>query len=127
VKVKVLTIGSPTVAGHVYGINAAASILLQGKKLMKTQPIFGELCPSNTSLTVDLAKVSHEITDLSIENGAVYAKVRVLDTPSGEILKHLETAGVQPVYAVRGSGNIDANGVVSNFQLISIDVVGYTS
>ena len=43
------------------------------------------------------------------------------------ILKHLETAGVQPVYAVRGSGNIDANGVVSNFQLNSIDVVGYTS
>lgn len=126
-KIKVFDIGEPTLTGYVYDIKAAASMVLQGKKRMKTQSIFGELCPNSSRLTIDLAKVSHEITDLSIENGSVYAKVRVLDTPSGEILKHLETAGVQPVYAVRGSGNIDANGVVSNFQFISIDVVGYTS
>jgi hypothetical protein len=121
-KVKLLEVGVPNANGVVYNLNSASTIIIQGKKRM-SRGLLGELCPTTVSSNIDLTKVSHKITNLSLENGAVHATIEVLKTPMGNILQNLLDAGVEPKFAVRGYGYVGANGTVHNFQLVSIDVV----
>lgn len=121
-KVKLLEVSVPNANGIVYNLNAACTIITQGKKRM-SQGLLGELCPTTVSSNVDLSKVSHKITNLSLENGAVHATIEVLKTPMGDILQNILDAGAEPKFAVRGYEHVDATGTVHNFQLVSIDVV----
>jgi hypothetical protein len=54
--------------------------------------------------TVNLDKVSHKITDLSMEGNNVMGKARILDTPMGNIVKGLLEGGVQLGVSTRGMG-----------------------
>ena len=77
--------------------------------------------------TVNLDKVSHKITDLSMEGNNVMGKARILDTPMGNIVKGLLEGGVQLGVSTRGMGSLakesDAMVVQPDFMLNTIDIV----
>jgi hypothetical protein len=55
-------------------------------------------------------------------------KLKILPTPMGELVKTLLTSGVKLGVSSRGSGNVDdRTGHVSDFEIVTIDVVAQPS
>lgn len=99
-------------------------------KIVEDNRACGELDHPDDSV-VNLKNVSHIITEVWWEGKDVMGKIKVLDTPSGRILKDLVKAGVKLGISSRGLGSVsESMGVVtveSDFQLICFDMVSEPS
>ncbi len=100
-------------------------------KVVKDNRACGELDHPDDSV-VNLKNVSHIVTDIWWEGKDVMGKIKVLDTPSGRILKDLVNAGIKLGVSSRGLGSVTegANGTVTvenDFQLICFDMVSEPS
>ena len=100
-------------------------------KIVKDDRACGELDHPDDSV-VNLKNVSHIVTDIWWEGKDVMGKLKVLDTPSGRILKDLVGAGVKLGVSSRGLGSVteDIGGIVTvenDFQLICFDIVAEPS
>jgi hypothetical protein len=57
-----------------------------------------------------------------------YGKLRILPTPMGQLVKTMLDSGVKLGVSSRGSGNVnDHNGHVSDFEIVTVDVVAQPS
>ena len=57
-----------------------------------------------------------------------YGKLKILPTPMGELVKTMLQSGVRLGVSSRGSGNVDPhNGRVSDFEIVTVDVVAQPS
>ena len=55
-------------------------------------------------------------------------KLKILPTPMGQLIKTMLEAGVKLGVSSRGSGNVnDMNGHVSDFEIITVDIVAQPS
>ncbi len=99
-------------------------------KIIKDNRATGELDHPDDSV-INLKNVSHMITDCWWEGKDVMGKIKVLDTPSGRILKDLINAGVKLGISSRGLGSVkESMGVTTveeDFQLICFDIVSEPS
>ena len=90
----------------------------------------GELDHPDDSV-INLKNVSHMVVDCWWEGNDVMGKIKVLDTPSGRILKDLINAGVKLGISSRGLGSVkESMGetiVEDDFQLICFDIVSEPS
>jgi hypothetical protein len=90
----------------------------------------GELDHPDDSV-INLKNVSHMITECWWEGKDVMGKIKVLDTPSGRILKDLINAGVKLGISSRGLGSVSESmgniTVEEDFQLICFDIVAEPS
>ena len=79
-------------------------------------------------LKVNLDRVSHMITQMWMEGPNGYGKMKILPTPMGNLVRTMLEAGVKLGVSSRGSGNFnDINGHVSDFEIITVDVVAQPS
>ena len=80
-------------------------------------------------LKINLDRVSHMITEMWMEGPNGYGKMKVLPTPMGQLVKTMLESGVKLGVSSRGSGNVkdDGSGEVSEFEIITIDVVAQPS
>jgi hypothetical protein len=88
---------------------------------------FGEL-NHPTGPSVNLDRVSHLITELHERGNDVYGKAKILDTPTGKIVKSLLGEGVQLGVSSRGMGSLKktkegVNQVQEDFMLAAVDIV----
>jgi hypothetical protein len=99
-------------------------------KIVKDNRATGELDHPDDSV-INLKNVSHMVTDCWWEGKDVMGKIKVLDTPSGRILKDLINAGVKLGISSRGLGSVkESMGVTTveeDFQLICFDIVSEPS
>jgi len=90
----------------------------------------GELDHPESSV-VNLKNVSHVVMRCWWDGPAVMAKIKVLPTPSGQILKSLVESGIKLGISSRGLGSThQSNGVTmvdDDFQLICFDMVSEPS
>jgi hypothetical protein len=90
----------------------------------------GELDHPESSV-INLKNVSHLVTKTWWDGPVVMAKIKVLDTPSGQILKSLVHSGVKLGISSRGLGSTHEQGGVTmvddDFQLICFDMVSEPS
>lgn len=90
----------------------------------------GELDHPDDSV-INLKNVSHMITDIWWQGKDVMGKIKVLNTPSGRILKDLVTEGVKIGISSRGLGSVreqmGESIVEDDFQLICFDIVSEPS
>jgi hypothetical protein len=57
-----------------------------------------------------------------------YGKMKILPTPMGNLVRTLLESGVKLGVSSRGSGNVnEANGHVSDFEIVTVDVVAQPS
>lgn len=100
------------------------------KKIVEDNRACGELDHPDDSV-INLKNVSHIVTDCWWEGKDVMGKIKVLDTPSGRILKDLINAGVKLGISSRGLGSVKesmGNTVVQeDFELICFDIVSEPS
>ena len=79
-------------------------------------------------LKVNLDRVSHMITQMWMEGPNGYGKMKILPTPMGNLIRTMLESGVKLGVSSRGSGNVDdMSGKVSEFEIITVDVVAQPS
>jgi hypothetical protein len=89
--------------------------------------IMGELDHPN-NLQINLNNVSHKITNLKIVNENIIGKLKIIeDLPMGKIVKTLIDEGVKLGLSSRGAGDVASDGTVSNFMLVTLDIVANPS
>ena len=80
-------------------------------------------------LNINLDRVSHMITEMWMDGPNGYGKLKILPTPMGQLVKTMLESGVKLGVSSRGSGNVmeDGSGQVSDFEIITVDVVAQPS
>lgn len=96
------------------------------KQLREDYSICGEL-DHPEELTINLDRVSHVITEMWMDSSNGAGKLRVVGTPSGNIVRALLEDGVKLGVSSRGVGNVDDRGEVSGFEIITVDIVARPS
>jgi hypothetical protein len=84
--------------------------------------IFGELDHPQT-ITINMDRISHVITELYMNGNNAIGKAKLLDTPMGLIAKELAKSGVRYGVSSRGAGTVNEAGIVSGFGLVTVDLV----
>ena len=112
---------------RVYPVNEishAVSSLME--KINTGQSILGEI-DHPEELTINLDRVSHMITDMWMEGPNGMGKLKILPTPMGQIAQTMLEAGVKLGVSSRGSGNVMGEGQVSDFEIVTVDIVAQPS
>ena len=80
-------------------------------------------------LKINLDRVSHMIKEMWMDGPNGYGKMKILPTPMGQLVKTMLESGVKLGVSSRGSGNMSeyGNGEVSDFEIITVDVVAQPS
>ena len=79
-------------------------------------------------LKINLDRVCHSVEGMWMEGDTGCGKLKILPTPMGELIKTLLTSGIKLGVSSRGSGNVDdRTGHVSDFEIVTIDVVAQPS
>jgi hypothetical protein len=79
-------------------------------------------------LKINLDRVSHMITSMWMDGANGFGKLKILPTPMGELVSTMLQSGVKLGVSSRGSGNVnDANGHVSDFEIVTVDIVAQPS
>lgn len=96
------------------------------EKLAGGMSVLGEL-DHPEELSINLDRVSHLITEMWMDRADGYGKLKLLDTPMGKIVKTLINSGAKLGVSSRGSGNVGDNGDVSDFEIVTVDIVAQPS
>lgn len=96
------------------------------EKLGAGQSVMGEL-DHPEELSINLDRVSHLITEMWMDGADGYGKLKIVPTPMGNIVKTLLTSGAKLGVSSRGSGNVGDDGAVSDFEIITVDIVAQPS
>ena len=78
-------------------------------------------------LKINLDRVSHMITKMWMDGPNGYGKLKVLPTPMGQLVQTMLESGVKLGVSSRGTGEVDSNGNVTGFEIVTVDVVAQPS
>jgi len=116
--------------GRVYPAAIMEREVKRYAQLVKDNRALGELDHPDSSI-INLANVSHLVTEVWMDGPAVMGKIKVLNTPSGQILRALVESGVKTGISSRGMGSVTERMgktiVEDDFQLICFDIVSEPS
>ena len=89
-------------------------------------PVLGE-CDHPPELTVNVDRVSHIIENMWMDGANGFGKLKIVPTPMGNIIRTLIESGATLGVSSRGSGEVDNSGKVSNYEIITVDIVAQPS
>lgn len=104
--------------------NAVSSL---NEQISSGNSVLGEVDHPD-DLKINLDRVSHMITSMWMDGANGYGKLKILPTPMGQLVKTMLESGVKLGVSSRGSGNVnDLNGQVSDYEIITVDIVAQPS
>jgi len=113
---------------RVYPVHEIAKAVGTINEQIKTgHSVLGEVDHPD-DLKINLDRVSHMIENMWMDGPCGYGKLKILPTPMGQLVKTMLDSGVKLGVSSRGSGNVnDHNGHVSDFEIVTVDVVAQPS
>lgn len=78
-------------------------------------------------LNINLDRVCLMIESMWMDGPNGYGKLKILPTPMGGLVRTMLESGVKLGVSSRGSGEVDAQGNVNGFEIITVDVVAQPS
>jgi hypothetical protein len=78
-------------------------------------------------LKINLDRVSHMITKMWMDGPNGYGKLKIIPTPMGQLVTTMLQSGVKLGVSSRGSGEVDSDGNVQGFEIITVDIVAQPS
>jgi hypothetical protein len=97
------------------------------KQIQEGYSVLGEVDHPD-DLKINLDRVSHMITNMWMDGANGFGKLKILPTPMGQLVKTMLESGVKLGVSSRGSGNVsDLDGKVSDFEIITVDIVAQPS
>ena len=113
--------------GRTYGVPEITRAVQESQEKIKAgMYIMGELNHPDT-LSINLANVSHAITEIRMDGENALGKMKLLNTPAGQIAKAIIEGGVRLGVSSRGTGNVNEGGDVSDFSFVTMDIVSTPS
>ena len=113
---------------RVYPVNEISdAVSTLNEQINQGMSVLGEVDHPD-DLKINLDRVSHMVTEMWMDGPNGYGKLKVLPTPMGNLVKTMLESGVKLGVSSRGSGNVkEASGDVSEFEIVTIDVVAQPS
>ena len=113
---------------RVYPVSEIAeAVKTLNEQIKEGNSVLGEVDHPD-DLKINLDRVCHMITNMWMDGPNGYGKLKILPTPMGELVKTMLQSGVRLGVSSRGSGNVDPhNGHVSDFEIVTVDVVAQPS
>lgn len=97
------------------------------KQVSEGYSVLGEVDHPD-DLKINLDRVSHMITSMWMDGPNGIGKLKILPTPMGQLVRTMLESGVKLGVSSRGSGNVnDVDGRVSDFEIITVDIVAQPS
>jgi hypothetical protein len=97
------------------------------KQISEGYSVLGEVDHPD-DLKINLDRVSHMIQSMWMDGANGFGKLKILPTPMGQLVKTMLESGVKLGVSSRGSGNVsDMDGKVSDFEIITVDIVAQPS
>jgi hypothetical protein len=94
--------------------------------LRRGESVLGE-ADHPEELNINIDRVSHMITEMYMDGPNGMGKLKILPTPMGNIVRTLLENGVKLGVSSRGSGNVNDRGEVSDFEIVTVDIVARPS
>ena len=109
--------------GRIYSSDEITAALAKLKwRIERLGPIPGVL--GYPESVTDLDKISHLVHEAALVDSQVQASVQFLDTPSGILMRTLfEAMPKRIIMGSRGYGNVQPDGHVTDFQIITFDAI----
>lgn len=112
---------------RIYPVNEIANAVESIRKRLDSGfSVLGE-ADHPDDLQVNIDRVSHMVTEMWMDGPNGYGKLKLIPTPMGNIIKTLLESGVKLGVSSRGSGNVQESGNVSDFEIVTVDVVAQPS
>ena len=113
---------------RVYPVDQIESAVEQlNQQIMEGNSVLGEVDHPD-DLKINLDRVSHMITNMWMDGPNGFGKLKILPTPMGQLISTMLESGVKLGVSSRGSGNVDdATGKVSDFEIVTVDIVAQPS
>ena len=112
---------------RVYPIQEINKAVMQiNERIKKGETVLGEL-DHPEELSINLDRVSHIIEEMDMNGKDGHGKLKIIPTPTGNIVKTLLQSGAKLGVSSRGSGNVGDNGYVSDFEIVTVDIVAQPS
>ena len=112
---------------RVYPVNEISKAVSQINEQIKGgYSVLGEVDHPD-DLKINLDRVSHMITDMWMDGPNGFGKLKILPTPMGQLVQTMLESGVKLGVSSRGSGNVETDGRVSDFEIVTVDVVAQPS
>jgi len=113
--------------GRTYGVDQITRAVDECQsKIKQGNFILGELNHPDV-LSINLANVSHAITEIRMDGNNAVGKMKMLNTPCGNIAKAIMEGGVRLGVSSRGTGTVNEGGNVSDFAFVTMDIVSTPS
>ena len=74
-------------------------------------------------LNINIDRISHNITKMWMDGSDGMGKLRILPTPCGNIVRSLLESDIRLGVSSRGNGCVDHQGYVSDFEIVTVDIV----
>jgi len=112
--------------GRIYPAHEIQRAVKQLNDAMKDgETIWGEL-DHPEELQIHSDRISHKLVEIMMDGQNAVGKLEILDTDMGIQVQKLLKRGTMGVSS-RGTGNVDNSGYVSNFDIVTIDIVARPS
>jgi len=112
---------------RVYPINEINQAVQQiNERIQKGETVLGEL-DHPEELAINLDRVSHIIEEMGMVGRDGHGSLKIIPTPTGQIVRTLLESGAKLGVSSRGSGNVGNDGAVSEFEIITVDIVAQPS
>jgi hypothetical protein len=113
---------------RVYPVNEIETAVdTLNKQISEGYSVLGEVDHPD-DLKINLDRVSHMITSMWMDGANGFGKLKILPTPMGQLVRTMLESGVKLGVSSRGSGNVnDMDGRVSDFEIITVDIVAQPS
>jgi len=113
--------------GRVYPQDVISMAVQQiDQKIKAHGPVAGE-CDHPEGLNINFDRISHVITEMHEDGANGVGTIKVIKAGLGLIVGGCIEAGLQVGVSSRGSGNIDGSGRVSDFDIVTVDIVANPS
>lgn len=112
---------------RVYPVSEIRNAVAQVNEcLQRGESVLGE-ADHPEELNINIDRVSHMITEMYMDGPNGMGKLKILPTPMGSIVRTLLESGAKLGVSSRGSGNVNENGDVSDFEIVTVDIVARPS
>lgn len=92
------------------------------KRIQEHGPVAGEL-DHPEGLMISGQNVAHAIHEMWMEGSNGLGKLLVINEGKGKIVRSMVEAGIHLGVSSRGSGSVDSKGHVSDFDIVTVDIV----
>lgn len=114
--------------GRIYQTKEVVEQVDYANNVIRTSasPIIGEL-DHPAGLTINLDRVSHAITEMTMQQTDAVGRAKILPTPCGNIARILIDSQVKLGVSSRGAGFVAEGGIVQDFKFLTVDIVAQPS